>query len=321
MVSGTQLVNTTVVSPADSSMWIATSARGLVRVGKNGKSFTYSVEKGDFSCNNIVALAFDTDGVLWIKDAEGEVFSYTSFTGFVKQPEVPQSVAAGLAGPVTKEETVAETPVQTTSVPVRRPRYGSSWVLALVILFFALFIWQLLKNRRNVSKSRVVYAPAPATDKLVTSHSADTHPQLAVTDAPAEKPVATAYSATAPHQDTAPKPVTPKPAVAKPADGKFADKVQEIVKANFTNPEFGVEDVAASLGISRVHLNRKLKAEKSPSPSDMIKTMRMELASSMLKAGNKSISEVAAASGFSSASYFSSAFKEYFGVAPATYLK
>ena len=309
MVSGTQLVNTTVVSPADSSMWIATSARGLVRVGKNGKSFTYSVEKGDFSCNNIVALAFDTDGVLWIKDAEGEVFSYTSFTGFVKQPEVPQSVAAGLAGPVTKEETVAETPVQTTSVPVRRPRYGSSWVLALVILFFALFIWQLLKNRRNVSKSRVVYAPAPATDKLVTSHSADTHPQLAVTDAPAEKPVATAYSATAPHQDTAPKPVTPKPAVAKPADGKFADKVQEIVKANFTNPEFGVEDVAASLGISRVHLNRKLKAEKSPSPSDMIKTMRMELASEMLKAGNKTIAEVAEASGFSSASYFSSAFK------------
>ena len=321
MVSGTQLVNTTVVSPADSSMWIATSARGLVRVGKNGKSFTYSVEKGDFSCNNIVALAFDTDGVLWIKDAEGEVFSYTSFTGFVKQPEVPQSVAAGLAGPVTKEETVAETPVQTPLVLVRRPWYGSWWVLALAILFFALFIWQLLKNRRNVSKSRAVYATAPATDKLVTSHSADTHPQLAVTDAPAEKPAATTYSATAPHQNTAPKPVTPKPAVAKPADGKFAAKVQEIVKANFTNPEFGVEDVAASLGISRVHLNRKLKAEKSPSPSDMIKTMRMELASSMLKAGDKSISEVAAASGFSSASYFSSAFKEYFGVAPATYLK
>ena len=184
----------------------------------------------------------------------------------------------------------------------------------------------MLKNWRNVSKSRTVYAPAPATDKLVTPHSADTHPQLAVTDAPAEKPAATAYSATTPQQDAAPKPaalkpVAPKPAVAKPADGKFAAKVQEIVKANFTNPEFGVEDVAASLGISRVHLNRKLKAEKSPSPSDMIKTMRMELASSMLKAGNKSISEVAAASGFSSASYFSSAFKEYFGVAPATYLK
>lgn len=326
MVSGTQLVNTTAVSPADSSMWIATSARGLVRVGKNGKSFTYSVEKGDFSCNNIVALAFDTDGVLWIKDAEGEVFSYTSFTGFVKQPEVPQSVAAGLAGPVAKEEMVVEMPAKTTSVPVRRPRYGSWWITALAIAFFALFIWQLLKNRRNVSKSRTVYAPAPATDKLVTPHSADTHPQLAVTDAPAEKPAATAYSATTPQQDAAPKPaalkpVAPKPAVAKPADGKFADKVQEIVKANFTNPEFGVEDVAASLGISRVHLNRKLKAEKSPSPSDMIKTMRMELASSMLKAGDKSISEVAAASGFSSASYFSSAFKEYFGVAPATYLK
>ena len=59
-----------------------------------------------------------------------------------------------------------------------------------------------------------------------------------------------------------------------------------------------------------VHLNRKLKAENSPSPSDMIKTMRMELASEMLKAGGKTIAEVAEASGFSSASYFSSAFQE-----------
>jgi AraC-like DNA-binding protein len=102
-------------------------------------------------------------------------------------------------------------------------------------------------------------------------------------------------------------------------DGDFAAEVMQIVKTNFTNPEFGVEDVAAALGISRVHLNRKLKAENSPSPSDMIKTMRMELASEMLKAGGKTIAEVAEASGFSSASYFSSAFKEYFGVAPAAY--
>jgi AraC-like DNA-binding protein len=104
-------------------------------------------------------------------------------------------------------------------------------------------------------------------------------------------------------------------------DGDFAAEVMKIVKTNFTNPEFGVEDVAAALGISRVHLNRKLKAENSPSPSDMIKAMRMELASSLLKEGKKSISEIAAESGFSSASYFSSAFKEYYGVAPAAYGK
>lgn len=297
MLSETQLINTTAISPADSSLWIATSARGLVRVGRNGKAFTYSVEKGDFSCNNIVALAFDSKGVLWMKDSEGSVFSYTSYTGFVKQAELPQSVAAGLSEPVTKEETVAETPSQALPSPIQRPCYGSWWLPALAVLFFALFVWQLLKNRRNVSKSEAAPSPMPKTNKIVSDQ--------------VEKP--------APSPKPAP---APKPAASpKPAAGQFAAEVKEIISANFTNPDFGVEDVAAALGITRVHLNRKLKAENSPSPSDMIKAMRMELASSLLKEGKKSISEIAAESGFSSASYFSSAFKEYYGVAPAAYGK
>ena len=104
MLSASKDINSSVISPADSSLWIATSARGLVRVGRNGKAFTYSVEKGDFSCNNIVSLAFDKDGVLWFKDAEGSFYSYTSFTGFVKHEELPSDLAAEFAGPVEVEE-------------------------------------------------------------------------------------------------------------------------------------------------------------------------------------------------------------------------
>ena len=307
MVSETQSVNATAVSPADSSMWIATSARGLVRVGRNGKAFCYSVEKGDFSCNNVVALSFDNEGVLWIKDAEGAVYSYTSFSGFVKQTRLPQSVADALSAPVTKEETVVEKPAPE---PLQRPWYGSWWMPSLAILFFALFIWQFLKNRRNVTKSPAIPAVQPLADNSVTPHSSET-PALA------EKP---AEICPRPAKTTAP---AEKPAEISPrvSDGEFAAKVQEIIKANFTNPDFGVEDVAAALGMSRVHLNRKLKAENSPSPSDIIKKMRMDLAAGMLKEGSASISEIASRCGFSSASYFSSAFKEYFGVAPAAYGK
>ena len=296
MVSETQSVNATAVSPADSSMWIATSARGLVRVGRNGKAFCYSVDKGDFSCNNIVALSFDNEGVLWIKDAEGAIYSYTSFSGFVKQTGLPQSVADALSAPVTKEETVVEKPAPES---LQRPWYGSWWIPSLAILFFALFIWQFLKNRRNVTKSPAVPATQPIADKAVTS--------------PLPEPVVQARSAA-----PAEKPEESRPRVI---DGEFAAKVLEIIKANFTNPDFGVEDVAAALGMSRVHLNRKLKAENSPSPSDIIKKMRMDLAAGMLKEGSASISEIASRCGFSSASYFSSAFKEYFGVAPAAYGK
>lgn len=300
MLSASKDINTSVISPADSSMWIATSARGLVRVGKNGKAFTYSVEKGDFSCNNIVSLTFDKDGVLWFKDAEGSFYSYTSFTGFVKHEELPSDLAAEFAGPVEVEEQV---PVEPVPEPVSGRSFPSWPAFLLAFIFFALFVWQLLKGRRNVAKSVI----APATPRA--ENPAETSPRPAEPAVRAENPA-----------EISPRPApAPRPAVPKTVDGDFAAEVMQIVKTNFTNPEFGVEDVAAALGISRVHLNRKLKAENSPSPSDMIKTMRMELASEMLKAGNKTIAEVAEASGFSSASYFSSAFKEYFGVAPAVY--
>ena len=300
MLSASKDINSSVISPADSSMWIATSARGLVRVGKNGKAFTYSVEKGDFSCNNIVSLAFDKDGVLWFKDVEGSFYSYTSFTGFVKHEELPSDVAAEFAGPVEVEEQVLVEPVPE---PVSGRSFPSWPAFLLAFIFFALFVWQLLKGRRNVTKSVI----APATPRA--ENPAETSPRPAEPAVRAEKPA-----------EIRPRPApAPRPAVPKTLDGDFAAEVMQIVKTSFTNPEFGVEDVAAALGISRVHLNRKLKAENSPSPSDMIKTMRMELASEMLKAGGKTIAEVAEASGFSSASYFSSAFKEYFGVAPAAY--
>ena len=300
MLSASKDINSSVISPADSSMWIATSARGLVRVGKNGKAFTYSVEKGDFSCNNIVSLAFDKDGVLWFKDVEGSFYSYTSFTGFVKHEELPSDVAAEFAGPVEVEEQV---PVEPVPEPVSGRSFPSWPAFLLAFIFFALFVWQLLKGRRNVTKSVI----APATPRA--ENPAETSPRPAEPAVRAEKPA-----------EIRPRPApAPRPAVPKTLDGDFAAEVMQIVKTSFTNPEFGVEDVAAALGISRVHLNRKLKAENSPSPSDMIKTMRMELASEMLKAGGKTIAEVAEASGFSSASYFSSAFKEYFGVAPAAY--
>ena len=314
MVTETQLVNATAISPADSSMWIATSARGLVRVGKNGKSFNYSVEKGDLACNNVVALSFDNDGVLWIKDAEGAVFSYTSFTGFVKQTEVPQSIAEAFSEPVLVEEQEVAPQPETAS----RPWYGSWWFLLLTVLLLAYFLWHVFKRfwAQN-TEVEAKPAPVPVPEPVVSKPKPAEFQQEG--DKPAEpKPVVPKQPEPKP---VVPKAPAPKPEFTAPETGSFYEKVYAIVKENYTNAEFGVENVAEELGMSRVHLNRKLKAENKPSPSDLIKKMRMDLASEMLKEGSASISEIAAKCGFSSASYFSSAFKEYFGVAPAAYGK
>ncbi|MBR5703149.1 MAG: helix-turn-helix domain-containing protein [Bacteroidales bacterium] len=296
MVTETNSINTSAISPADSSMWIATAARGLVRVGRNGKSFVYSSEKGDFASNNIVSLAFDNDGVLWIKDAENNVYSYTSFSGFVLQTTIPEDVAQQLSGQLfTEEQAVTPSPA-----PSSRPWFGSWWFLLLTLLLLGYCIYTFIKGRKRVEK--------PVTQPVTPVH-------------PIPKPVVKPVSKPAVTKTVKSGAPADKTVVGVPESGSFYEKVYAISKENFTNPDFGVEDIATAMMMSRVHLNRKLKAENRPSPSDVIKSMRMDLAAEMLKAGGHSVSEIAAASGFSSASYFSSAFKEYFGVAPAAYGK
>ena len=86
------------------------------------------------------------------------------------------------------------------------------------------------------------------------------------------------------------------------------------------NPSYGVEEVAADLGITRIHVNRKLKAETGFSPSAVFKAIRMNEAVRLLREGQLSIAEIAQKCGFSTASYFSTAFKDYFSMSPSDFL-
>ena len=292
------------ISPIDGSLWMTTAGHGLVRIGRNGKAFAYSAQKGDFACDNIDALAFDDDGTLWMLDAEGTVWSYTSFSGFVKQDSAPVVLQKQQSA-----EVKAETEVPDAPEPVGTARsyhwYGGWWMLLVTgLLLLALF---LKNSKRKEAGSSTFETKVPSWKPAVPA------PQ---TVAPAHvepaKPVAPAAPAT--------RPAAPRPsAETTVSTGAFASKVKEIVTANYTNAEFGVEDVARILGMSRVHLNRKLKEESAPSPSTLIKKMRMDHAAALLRAGNDNISEVAAKSGFSSAAYFSSAFKEYFNISPTSF--
>ena len=80
------------------------------------------------------------------------------------------------------------------------------------------------------------------------------------------------------------------------------------------------EEMAATLGLSRIHLNRKLKAEANTSPSTMLKEVRMKHARALLDEGKLSVAEISLACGFSTPSYFSTAFREYYGKTPSEYL-
>jgi AraC-like DNA-binding protein len=102
-------------------------------------------------------------------------------------------------------------------------------------------------------------------------------------------------------------------------DGEFTKTVLDLIQKNLSNPDFDVDTIATMTGVSRIHVNRKLKAEGSPSPSVLLKDARMALASKLLREGKLTVKEVGAACGFSRPSYFATAFKEYFNVSPSDY--
>ena len=98
------------------------------------------------------------------------------------------------------------------------------------------------------------------------------------------------------------------------------DRVMEVVKRNLDNPDFGVEDLSREVGMSRVHMNRKLKETLGISPSSLIKSTRMKQAAWLLVHDKVNISEVAYRVGFSTPSYFSNSFRNYFGLAPKEFV-
>lgn len=110
--------------------------------------------------------------------------------------------------------------------------------------------------------------------------------------------------------------------VAQPqsADEKLMQKVLKVINKNLNNPDLNAEMIAAEVGISRVHLYRKLKELTNQSTRDFIRNIRLKQAEILLKSEkNYSMSEIAQLVGFNNTTYFSNAFKELYGVSPSKY--
>jgi TolB-like protein/AraC-like DNA-binding protein len=99
-------------------------------------------------------------------------------------------------------------------------------------------------------------------------------------------------------------------------DQLFLDKVQEAIENNLSNENFGVDELAFEIGISRTHLHRKLNSLAGQSASQMIKEFRLKRAMEMLQDNVASASEISYKVGFSSPSYFNTCFHEYYGYPP-----
>jgi signal transduction histidine kinase/ligand-binding sensor domain-containing protein/DNA-binding response OmpR family regulator len=97
------------------------------------------------------------------------------------------------------------------------------------------------------------------------------------------------------------------------------NKIMKVINERISDPEFNVETLAASIGLSRVHTHRKLKELTNQSTKNFIRNVRLKQAAILLIENDLSVSEVAYSTGFTSISHFSSSFKEFYGVSPTEY--
>jgi ABC-type sugar transport system substrate-binding protein/AraC-like DNA-binding protein len=99
----------------------------------------------------------------------------------------------------------------------------------------------------------------------------------------------------------------------------FLRSFMDAIEVNLTNPEFGVKELCAELGMSRVQLYRRVKGILGKKVSDYLQQRRLQLSKELLREKEYSISETAFQAGFSSPSYFSTAFKGRYGITPSEF--
>jgi signal transduction histidine kinase/DNA-binding response OmpR family regulator len=99
-------------------------------------------------------------------------------------------------------------------------------------------------------------------------------------------------------------------------DKAFLEKVLSLIKEHLNDSQFSVEFLASEVGMSRVHLNRKLKALTDLSANKFIQAYRLEQALILLQEGAGNVSEIAFQTGFGSTAYFVKCFREKYGKTP-----
>lgn len=98
-------------------------------------------------------------------------------------------------------------------------------------------------------------------------------------------------------------------------------EVDELIKKNIANANFGVSELCAALDISQPQLYRYVKAHAGMSTVQYIRTYRLQQSKILLNSKEFSISQISAKIGFKDPAYFSRMFSKEFGISPKNYIE
>lgn len=158
------------------------------------------------------------------------------------------------------------------------------------------------------------YLSKPFSTEVLKAHSASLIANrkrikdvLGLSSGKTKKPEGTSVSA----PKSSPSPSHPD------IDNDFFNRFLAFFEGKMSDPDLNVEAIASELGFERTQLYRKIKAITNYSPVELMRQLRLKKARHLLKATDKTISEICYEVGFSTPAYFSKCYKEQFGETPS----
>lgn len=180
-------------------------------------------------------------------------------------------------------------------------------ILVLLVAFFVFFYRTMLFKHRVAEKM--------ITDKL--QHYMQLTKIKELQDSAAGNAADSIADHSTEEDSIADSTATPETAdVKQQTDSEFMNRIFDCIIAHLSDQDFNVEILAQEMNMSRVQLYRKVKAETGSKLVDMVKITRLQQSDRLLQQGGKTIAEISYEVGFSSPSYFSKCYKEYFGHLP-----
>ncbi|MFA4871100.1 MAG: response regulator [Pedobacter sp.] len=117
------------------------------------------------------------------------------------------------------------------------------------------------------------------------------------------------------------KEIVPENIAFNAVDEEFLKQAISIIELHLSDSEFSVEKFSKEIGMSRSNLYLKLRAITGESVKDFVKRIRFKKAVELMLSKRHTLAQIAYTCGFNTPSYFSTAFKQYYGVMPSEYLK
>ncbi len=282
----------------DGALWMGTIF-GRLLVYQNGEVREDTYGSNEWN-DGITVLQTDSLGrLLMVSDRYVRLYDTTRRT--LRQ----QTRATGGVYLIELQETA---PLARWSHPERQtiierlPQWLTAWWMWLVYVFFLLLLVSLIvyncilrqQRKRFLTEMRNLDKPSGNTLEVENAE------EKAEGQRPAEQKAAIQE---------------------EPKENELLKNAIAQVEKNLSNEHYSVEDLSRDLCMSRMTFYRKIQSLTGQKPTEFMRTIRLRRAAEMLKEGERTVTEISYATGFSSVSYFSRCFRTMFGVPPTLFGK